>query len=393
MDEMFEEHVTVDTIDIRLEDLTDEGIGKLIDWCKKEKRDLKAVKEIDLGNNFIEPPLDNLALLLKQTSNADNIDLRENKITKSGIYQLQQPLLDLRKLAVLSLNGCQLWDYGADVAFNAASQMPALRALHLVDNFFSSEAGKHVGDFLKKNTPLAELFLDYNKFGDDGAALVAAGLRVNRRLRKLGMNDNGIGDDGAASLAAALAHGRPGSAGLHLLDLSVNQIGEKGAAALSDALVQNTSLLHLDVGANPLYGAGGAAMVKFLETNRTLTCLDLTNVNLDNESAPEIVASVSQNVTVRDIPLYVNEEMDMSWKEQIARVFVCNREHHELQSKAAAARKVAEKAKADLRLTQRRARIAQLGVVLLPLLLLAAAVAFAVYYLGFSPGTDTIAEL
>eukprot|EP00754_Rhynchopus_humris_P038463 Rhum_TRINITY_DN21081_c0_g1::Rhum_TRINITY_DN21081_c0_g1_i1::g.173109::m.173109 len=320
--EEFEQNVTEEAIDIRVVELTSAGVDDLIAWAAENNRDLSKIKEVDVGNNEIEGGKA-LGRLLALTKNATDVDVRVNHIGKMGCYEMQTSLLGLKSLSHLSLDACELWDYGAEVVLNAAASLKGLQKLQLTDNFISPKAAPHVAKYIAKNTPLQELYLDYNKMGDEGAVIIGPALAQNTNMKVFGFNDNSIACAGCEAFGAALATNK---SGLIKLDLSCSKIGVRGGQHLGKALAHNTHLKILDVGANfELCNEGAIALADALRTNTTLWSLDLTNCLLTNDAVDPIVAAIENNTTIRDIPLVLNEEMDMDGKTKIATLFVANR--------------------------------------------------------------------
>ena len=88
---------------------------------------------------------------------------------------------------------------------------------------------------MRTNSTLTELNISGNNLGNRGASALAGALHVNSALTKLGLSLNGIDDDGAAALGAALRVNRT----LTCLHLGRNRVGTAGAAALGEALRVN----------------------------------------------------------------------------------------------------------------------------------------------------------
>ncbi|GAB5359228.1 hypothetical protein AAMO2058_000526400 [Amorphochlora amoebiformis] len=85
------------------------------------------------------------------------------------------------------------------------------------------------------------------------------------------------------------------SKSLETLALYLNGIDHQGAIMLSDSLMCNTSVTHLDVGANPLGSHGVFSLALALERNTTLRTLDIRgcelayNINVAPPGLPETI--------------------------------------------------------------------------------------------------------
>ena len=87
---------------------------------------------------------------------------------------------------------------------------------------------------------------------------------------------------GVAALAECLKYNKS----LTTLDLSYNEIDDDGAAALGECLKYNKSLTTLNLSDNEIGNDGAAALVECLKDNKSLTTLDLTfNIIGDNGAA------------------------------------------------------------------------------------------------------------
>jgi Ran GTPase-activating protein (RanGAP) involved in mRNA processing and transport len=88
--------------------------------------------------------------------------------------------------------------------------------------------------------------LNVNQIGDKGTAALAEALKVNTLLTQLALRNNNIGVDGASALADALKVNTSATK----IWLNDNAIGAEGAAALFDALKVNTSLTTIWLNGN-----------------------------------------------------------------------------------------------------------------------------------------------
>lgn len=136
---------------------------------------------------------------------------------------------------------------------------------------------------LKKNT-IKRLCLtqgsfnvnERDKIDVEVAECLSNALINNTSLLSLDLSWNGIGDRGAECIARALLKNKT----LLKLNLRGNQIGDKGAECLSNALSNNNSLISLDLSSNGnvLHGFGTKGfehLARTLLKNTTLQTFDL----------------------------------------------------------------------------------------------------------------------
>ena len=116
----------------------------------------------------------------------------------------------------------------------AAGSMQQLESLSLVCNALGELGTATLADAFSHASPLQQLDLASNSVGDVGTVALACALERGAlpALAKLCLRNNDIGDEGAAGLAR-VAHGQ-----LEWLNLSGNQIAEKGTAAIAAALLK-----------------------------------------------------------------------------------------------------------------------------------------------------------
>ena len=109
-----------------------------------------------------------------------------------------------------------------------------------------------LGQFLKKNTCVRSLLVEWNSLGlwDNGMRAVCEGLALNQVLLFLDLRNNQITHEGASQLAIALKR----NLCLRGLDLRWNNIGLLGGRELLEALKYNKSLVGLELTGELLAG-------------------------------------------------------------------------------------------------------------------------------------------
>lgn len=203
---------------------------------------------------------------------------------------------------------------------------------------------ERIAPLLARPLSLTTITLTRNLIGDDGAAALARALRdACVPLARLDLNQNQIGEPGALALLGELeaiedyAADEPlAPQSLTRLDLSWNgdivlatkvriaeamlrnvrrraaqggadaddaslylhgqALGDDGIVALANALAADTVVRMLQLGDNDLRERGGAALLRLLETNFTLTHVDLDeNYDLPLEARERVAACVVRN--------------------------------------------------------------------------------------------------
>ncbi|CAH3195902.1 unnamed protein product, partial [Porites evermanni] len=125
---------------------------------------------------------------------------------------------------------------------------------------------------------------------------------------KLDLADNdlykleSIGDADAAVLAVALETNTT----LTNLNLAHNNLGFAGAESLAAALKTNTTLTNLDLSWNNLGPAGAELLATALKTNTTLTNLNLSRSKLGPAGAESLAKALKTNTTLTNLDLSGN---------------------------------------------------------------------------------------
>ncbi len=131
-----------------------------------------------------------------------------------------------------------------------------------------------MGNLLRGNRHLQEIYLSVNRLGDTSLSRIASGLHENRSLKILGLASNGIGPVGAEALCKVLEnHSR-----LHSLDLGfsrstkvlgavANHMDDAGALHIAQLIRSNQSLRYLDIRKNGIGSHGLKSIAESLATN------------------------------------------------------------------------------------------------------------------------------
>lgn len=109
---------------------------------------------------------------------------------------------------------------------------------------------------------LQRLDLSNNQLGDRGAKAVSDGLRSNDQLEDLLLDHNDIDSDGAEAIAAALLNNQS----LKTLSLEWNSVRLEGGRAIANALLGQRSLTSLNLGWNGLSDEGVVAIASTILT-------------------------------------------------------------------------------------------------------------------------------
>lgn len=110
-------------------------------------------------------------------------------------------------------------------------------------------------------------------------------------MRGLSLANNGIKQDGIYRFARCLKHNKY----LAFLDLSDNDIGDSAARALSEFLCGNRSVTEFLARRCKISPSGGAAIFRGIRFNRTLRRIDLSDNQIENKGLFSLASTISTN--------------------------------------------------------------------------------------------------
>ncbi|OAJ44014.1 hypothetical protein BDEG_27312 [Batrachochytrium dendrobatidis JEL423] len=154
-------------------------------------------------------------------------------------------------------------------------------------------------DIMKLNGTITEL--RYHRI-DDGMLetifLPMVGLSL---VRHIDLSYNEIGNRGAFAIAKVLKDDNA----METLILKSNNIGSEGVIAITKSLAYNEKLIHLDLSENNIGDDGGMAMASLLQSNNYVSNLDLSN-NLSS-------ASNRSQTLVNDVMMHFSKTIQLNY--------------------------------------------------------------------------------
>jgi len=214
---------------------------------------------------------------------------------------LAEALKTNRTMTTLEIEDDNIGDEGAKAFAEALKTNNILMTLNLAGNKIGVEGAKAFAEALKNNNKLMTLNLGNNTIGDEGATAL-----VNTKLTELYLYNNHISLEGAIALAEALEENKF----LRTLNISGNnQMGfslNVGIKAFAKALTKNTTLTELNLSDNEINDEGGKALAEALKTNKTLTTLIILKNFISNEGAIAFAEALKMNTTLIKIDLGEN---------------------------------------------------------------------------------------
>lgn len=268
---------------------------------------------IDLSyNNINDNGVCLIATYLQDTATLQTLVLSYNDIHFEGVKSIANALQFNRSLLVLVLDGNKFGPEGGTELANVLQVNSTLEKLSLNNTdqnmtslvnmtaalhvnkvlkildvtrplLFSQqeELAIHFGNLLKNNSFLFEVHLGKHGIKDYGAERFIDLIMENKTLLHLDLSCNRICRDGVKFIANYLATNPP----LQVLNLAYNKAEDDGAIALSEAIsVRNTSLVTLVICHNSILGEGLCSLARSLRSNYTLKQLYIWGNQTDQAS-------------------------------------------------------------------------------------------------------------
>jgi len=152
-------------------------------------------------------------------------------------------------------------------------------SIYLADKGYDDMSCIILMSFFKVNEVLIYLNLSENNIRDKGTNALANILTISSTLRCLELNHNKIGDNGATSLGKALTK----NSILERLGLSNNLICDPGAESIASGLGKNSTLKVLNLKKN-LFGIVGATAISAVEQgNKILKRIEYESQTIENQ--------------------------------------------------------------------------------------------------------------
>ena len=279
--------------------------GRGIRYLSEGISSSSAISKLDLSGNPIQDGEDGLSHLcqaLTTNTYVEELNLSHCKltITKENGQVLSRMLKTNKTLNVFSLSRNSINGRGVRYLSEGISSCSAISKLDLSLNPIQDvEDGlSHLCQALTTNTSLVEL-----NFA--GFALSVYGRRhgeMAEAIKSLQVSYQAF----TGHVLNSLSYFIGSSSAISKLDLSRNPIqdDEDGLSHLCQALATNTSLVELNLSNCKLHQASGPALRHMLETNKTLTALNLSrNPSISEDNVAIIAEGLRNNHTIKCLNL------------------------------------------------------------------------------------------
>ncbi|KAH9270898.1 hypothetical protein BASA83_006851 [Batrachochytrium salamandrivorans] len=157
-----------------------------------------------------------------------------------------------------------------------------------------------IPDMMKLNGTITEL--RYRRIDDDIVESIFLPMVGMSLFRYIDLSYNEIGNRGAFALAKVLKD----DAAIEVLILRSNNISSEGVISITKSLTYNEKLAHLDLSENPIGDEGGMAIASLLQINANIFNLNLSGCSLGATSLIGLSTVLQSNNSVVNLDLSNN---------------------------------------------------------------------------------------
>lgn len=307
--------------DLELKGVTKVGAAALAELLRRKETSLTTVTlaRNDVGDEGVGSIAE--ALRVNADSKLATLTLTEAGLSGKALDALAdvvcRPLSSIETL-VLSFNDLS----GASTRFfDALASNTSLKSLQLKDCKLQDVHAEVLGKALAVNSTLETIDISDNTLTAAACATLANGL-VSSRVKVMKLGNNRIEDAGAVELARVVGSASP-PAVLTSLDASKNDLSSVGIVALLSlpslrkltvfdnklgsgladvlpALIANTSIETLDVGANALHGPLSVTLFNALHSHPSLSTLEMggNSIGEEGHAALEVLRAANPRLDV-----------------------------------------------------------------------------------------------
>ncbi|XP_072329575.1 NACHT, LRR and PYD domains-containing protein 3-like [Scyliorhinus torazame] len=253
----------------------------------------------------------------KQDCKLQNLKLDGNNLTYKSCEKLVAVLKDNHNIILLDLTDNNIQDKGVSSLCNALEDAKcSLRMLSVGGNKLTTGCCERLATVLKQNKTLVELDLSNNRIGEEGLRQLTEALKnENCALLKLGLNSifafefgiMGTYEDasGAEILCDAL---KSKNCVLQSLGLAKNSFTQKCCTNLISSLTNNHTLTDIDLSSNNLQNEGITALCEILKgPDCKIQSLKVANTKLTSDCCGALASVFSTNQTLTELDVSMNE--------------------------------------------------------------------------------------
>jgi len=233
------------------------------------------------------------------------LHLDNRKLDKYAISALAKGLPGRDEMETISLKNCNLDDESFGILSEVIEKL-SVKVFDLSDNRLTSQSVEKLIDGLVDNENVLELHFANNQLDDSVVPHLVKALEKHKLLSVVDLSGNNITDKGAAEFAHAVgANSNP----IAKIQLSNNKIGAAGAGAIGEAINANKLITSVHLAGNQLGDSGAAAFAKGLKSNDSVSEVDVSNNDIGQAGAKALKDAFVENSNVALINLSGNDKL------------------------------------------------------------------------------------
>ena len=283
------------------------------------------IKAVLSNNNELEQIIDlseikiSIALLvLKEMSNGSTLkqfNMSSDHISHKAAKDIAV-ILSYAKLEEIDLSGNHLQKASAIEIFNGTKNFLNLGRFKVNTNSITEKVAKNIAVILSHNTKLKELDLSCKHLHKTSTIDILNGMKNIQTLKRFKFSNNSISDCAVDYLAEVLSH----NAELEELDLSYNALQVAGTVKILKGMKRNSNLKKLNISNNnitneaakdvlyhPFQNSGALDVLNGIKNISTLKAVNISSNGITDDAADDIVAVLSNNMALEEVDLSYNK--------------------------------------------------------------------------------------
>lgn len=262
---------------------------------------LKTLTFLNLsGTKISEQNFIKISKSLQNNSSLLFLNLSSNKFLTKAFKSLTESLIST-KIEELFLANCRIKDKHCDFLNQLIKSMLPLKKLDISNNLFTDHGISQIFKEIQYNSSLKSLNISKNHLSLGIPDIFHQLCVDNHTLLELNMSYCELYNNlKVFSTSLAIADT------IKKLDLSFNNIKNKGAEYLSKALAQNNSIISLNLSFNKIKNKGGCALAKALQDNSCLEELNLKENGIKSKAAEILNNMCRTNTKILILNLKLN---------------------------------------------------------------------------------------
>ena len=163
-----------------------------------------------------------------------------------------------------------------------------------------------LADFLNTTPELNLKNLDIfnSDIGDDGAKLLATIIKKRTTITSISFRSCKIGDEGAKALTEVIKSNA--DCRINKFELRENIFGIEGTSAIAQMLTTNNSITELNLSCNEIENEGIEILVEGIKSNHTIRSISLNAISIDSDGVKPLANLIQTSTTLISLEIGSN---------------------------------------------------------------------------------------